>query len=254
MSNRLLDPSVTNQLLLMSYNNRENTIGIFGWINNHRILTILIICIIFYIYLYYQSHKENFIYDYHNVTYSDHKNNNHNEKKYYKYNTILDKSNTRKFIRPTFNPHYPVAIQNSYVRYLPNEHVYQTPDGKLKDHSNKLIKNGSVVTDEGIQNISYIQLPDSGIQFKGPEYTTPVENINSKNPDYEEFVHNESVYNHGKHKNLNYKYHLNHNKSSERMIKIPIKKSPQEMHQQLKQSSTKTINVPIKIIKNSNKK
>lgn len=150
-----------NDAALYLYNQKKET-GIFTLISEHKIITLIIICIIiFFIYQYYQMNKqnENFMFEYKNTL------NKNNE-----YHLDADNSMNTQYIRPTFNPYFPVSKQTNYVRYLQDEYPRQTIDNQLIDNSNKLIKNGGILPDQGLNDINYIFTPYELEQFKGPIY------------------------------------------------------------------------------------
>ncbi len=158
--NNLVSPKTFNDVTLFLYNQKYKDNNIFSWILNHKVITLIIIAIIIYcIYKYYQMNKENFIFEYKNTLNKD------NE-----YQLTADNSMDTPYIRPTFNPSFPVKNQTNYVRYLPDEYPRQTIDNQLIDNSGKLIKNGGILPDQGINDINYTYMPYELEQFKGPIY------------------------------------------------------------------------------------
>lgn len=159
MSTNLINSKTMNDIAILLYTQKDNSSNIISWIINHKIITLLIIIICYFIYKKYNAiTNENFIYEY--------KNENINNK----YQLIPDNSMDTPYIRPTMNPSYPISQQQNYVRYLPNEYPYEGLDGVLHDYSNKQLKNGSVLTDQGIQDINYTYTPIIQEQYKGPIY------------------------------------------------------------------------------------
>ena len=104
--------------------------------------------------------QENFMFEFNNTLNDD------NE-----YQLTADNSMNTPYIRPTFNPSYSVKSQQSYVRYLSSEYPRQKGDKNiLVDNSNKLIKNGGILPDQGISGINYGFSPIIKPQNKGPDY------------------------------------------------------------------------------------
>ena len=160
MNTNLIASKTLNDIALLLYTQKNNETGIFAWIKEHKLITFIIICIIIFLWYKYKqiTLKENFMFEFKNTLNDNHE-----------YQLQADNSMTEPFIRPTFNPNYSVRSQKSYVRYLPNEYPRQSGN-QLVDNSGKLIKNGGILPDQGISDISYEFSPIIRPQHKGPDY------------------------------------------------------------------------------------
>ena len=160
MNTNLINSKTMNDIALLLYNQKNKETGLFTWILEHKILTIIICVIIYFIYKKYKElSTENFMFEFKNTLGKDNK-----------YHITADNSMATPYIRPTMNPTIPINNQTSYVRYLPNEYPYKKIDGLLNDHSGKLVKNGSILPDQGIPDMNYTFTPIPGEQNKGPQY------------------------------------------------------------------------------------
>ena len=193
MNTNLINSKTLNDIALLLYTQKGNETGIFAWMKEHKIITFIIICIIIFLWYKYKElqknpnkrswidelkpsqnlndnntfynkeinpGQENFMFEFKNTL------NDENE-----YQLTADNSMNELYTRPTFNPNYSVKNQQSYVRYLPSEYPRQKGDKNiLVDNSNKLIKNGGILPDQGISDMNYGFSPIIGQQNKGPDY------------------------------------------------------------------------------------
>lgn len=195
MNTNLVNSKTLNDIALLLYTQKGNETGIFAWIKEHKIISFIILCIIIFIWYKYRElqknpnkkswnddlaqtqdlnnnvnnifynkemepKQENFMFEFNNTLNDD------NE-----YQLSADNSMNEPYIRPTFNPNYPVKSQQSYVRYLPSEYPRQKGNKNiLIDNSGKLIKNGGILPDQGISWMNYGFSPIIKPQNKGPDY------------------------------------------------------------------------------------
>lgn len=157
---------LTNRVALSLISERQKSKSFLSFLkNNIFVLLIILIIIAIIIWRFKHPDSENFMFD--------------EEMRVSplgdSYTTQLD-PNYNNFYRPVFNPYYPTEMQNSYVRYLPNELLYADSYGNITDNSTKISKTGGIIPDQGINDMEY-----SPVNFvtnfyphqqfsKGPEY------------------------------------------------------------------------------------